>query len=159
MTRVLVGGVSQLYQGDLDVGRRVVERLAADGLGEDVAVEDLHYGALAVAQHLQDVRPELLVLVGAEERGRPPGTVERRRVEDPDLSPEQAQVAVSDAGTGYVGIDLVVEVAAALGALPARTVVIEVEPERTSPSEELTESAAAALDEVVEIVREEAGRG
>lgn len=155
MSRVLVGGVSQLYQGDLDVGRRVVELLAEDGLGDDVAIEDLHYGALAVAQYLQDVEPEVLVLVGAEERGRPPGTVERREVEPPERSPQEAQVAVSDAGTGYVGIDLVIEVAAALDALPARTVAIELEPVRTFPSEELTDAASAAIGEIVGLVRDE----
>ncbi len=62
---VLVGGVGELYQGDLDVGRQVIEGLAGEDLGAHVAVEDLHYGAVAVAQRLDEVQPSTLVLVGA----------------------------------------------------------------------------------------------
>ncbi|MGH9281391.1 MAG: hypothetical protein ACRD0S_00475, partial [Acidimicrobiales bacterium] len=73
---VLVGGVGELYQGDLDLGRVAVERLAQEALGDHVAVEDLHYGAVAVAQRLEELRPAHLVLVGGVARDRAPGTVE-----------------------------------------------------------------------------------
>jgi hydrogenase maturation protease len=155
---VLVGGVGQLYQGDLDAGRVLVERLAAIDLGPGVAVEDLHYGAVAVAQRLDELGVDALVLVGAETRGRAPGSVERRRVAAAGLGPQAAQAAqaaVSDAVTGYVGIDLVIEVAHALGALPSRTVVIDVEPATTEPRDALSGAVAAALDDMVELVRHE----
>lgn len=157
-TRVLVGGVGQLYQGDLDLGRVAAERLAGEALGPDVLVEDLHYGAVAVAQRLQDLRPRALVLVGAEERGRAPGTVQRRRVHLPDLPPGRLQQAVADAVTGYVTIDLVLEVARALGALPARTTVVEVEPARTDPGERLSPEGQAGLEAALALVRTEVGR-
>lgn len=155
---VLVGGVGELYQGDLDLGRVAVERLAAEDLGRHVLVEDLHYGAVAVAQRLQELAVPHLVLVGGVVRGRPPGSVERRRVRPPDLSPGDLQVSVGDAVVGYVSIDLVVEVAAALGALPARTIAIEVEPATTELSDRLSADARAALERVLELVRDEARR-
>ena len=65
---VLVGGVSELFQGDLDLGRLAVARLLDEDLGPGVLVEDLHYGAVAVAQRLEEVRPDTLVLVGAVRR-------------------------------------------------------------------------------------------
>jgi Ni,Fe-hydrogenase maturation factor len=99
---VLVGGVGQLYQGDLDLGRLAAERLAAEALGPDVLVEELHYGAVAVAQRLEELRPRALVLVGAVARGRRPGTVERRLIRNLHLPPERVQRAVGDAVTGYV---------------------------------------------------------
>jgi hypothetical protein len=152
---VLVGGVSQLYQGDLDLGRQAVLRLASEPLGPDVRVEDLHYGAVAVAQLLEELRPGALVLVGAEARGRRPGSVERRLLR-PDVAPHATwQAAVADAVVGYVSVDLVVEVAAALGVLPPRTVTIEVEPAGTEPGLELTPAAAAGLDRAVALVRAE----
>jgi hydrogenase maturation protease len=157
-TRVLVGGVGQLYQGDLDLGRVAAERLASEVLGPAVLVEDLHYGAVAVAQRLQELGPGALVLVGAEDRGRPPGTVQRRRIHRPDLSPDRLQQAVADAVTGYVTIDLLVEVASALGALPPRTVVIEVEPARTEPTELLSPHGQAGLEAALALVRAEVGR-
>lgn len=155
---VLVGGVSQLYQGDLDLGRLAAERLATEPLGPGVVVEDLHYGAVAVVQRLQDLEPRALVLVGAEARGRTPGTVERRRVHAPTLPTDQVQQSVRDAITGYVTIDLIVEVAEGLGALPARTVAIEVEPTRTEVGEELSPAAVSGLDEALRVVQTEVDR-
>ena len=152
---VLVGGVGQLYQGDLDFGRRAVERLATEPLPAGVVVEDLHYGAVAVVQRLEDLRPESLVLVGAAERGRAPGTLERRVVEGVDRSPEQLQAAVGDAVTGYVTIDLVVEVAFALGALPSHTVVVEIEPVTRGPADGLSERGEELLGEALAVVRGE----
>ncbi len=155
----LVGGVGQLFQGDLDVGRLAVDALAAADLGPHVLVEELHYGAVAVAQRLQELDPIGLVLVGAEVRGRMPGTVERRRVQPFDsVEPEEAQRAVAEAGTGYVDIDLVIDVARAFGALPDRTVVVAVEPLTVGPGVELSEPARRGLDRAVALVREEAAR-
>ena len=152
---ILVGGVAELYQGDLDLGRLAVARLAEEDLGEGVMVEELSYGGVAVAQRLEDLRPDALVLVAAQARGRPAGAVERREIDRVDLSPEELQLAVGDAVTGYVTVDLLVEVAAALGALPARTVAIEVEPASVRPSEELTPDAQAGLEDALALVRDE----
>jgi hydrogenase maturation protease len=159
---VLVGGVSQLYQADFDFGRVVVERLAGEELGDGVGVVRLDYGAVAVAQELEDLRPDALVLVGAAERGRRPGTLERRRIDPPALSPAQVRQAVAEAVTGYVGIDLVIEVASGLGALPRDAVAIELEPVLHGPGERLSPDAQAALGPALELVRAEvtrAGRG
>jgi hypothetical protein len=155
---VLVGGVSELFQSDLDLGRLAVERLRGEDLGHGVAVEELHYGAVAVAQRLEELRPGALVLVSAVRRGRAPGTVERRRLDPPELDPAQAQAAVGDAVTGYVHPDLVVEIAAALGVLPARTVAVEVEPAATGHGEGLSAAAARGLDQALEVVRREVRR-
>jgi len=152
---ILVGGVAELFQGDLDLGRLAVLRLAGEDLGPGVLVEELSYGGVAVVQRLEDLRPDALVLVGAHARSRPAGTVERREVEPPALSAEELQVAVGDAVTGYVTIDLVVEVAAALGALPPRVVAVEVEPARVEPVEGLSPEAAAGLEEALGLVRAE----
>jgi hydrogenase maturation protease len=153
--RVVVGGVGHLYQGDLDLGRLAVERLSHDDLGGDVAIEEFSYGAVAVTQRLEELRPEVLVLVGAVERGRQPGTVERREITSVSADPGEIQGAIADAVTGYIHLDLVLEVAHGLGVLPLRTVAIEVEPARTEPSEHLSAEAEAGLARAVELVRAE----
>jgi hypothetical protein len=155
---VLVGGVSELFQSDLDLGRLAVERLRDEGLGPGVAVEELHYGAVAVAQRLEELRPGTLVLVSAVRRGRPAGTVERQLLDPPDLDPFEVQAAVGDAVTGYVHPDLVVEIAAALGVLPARTVAVEVEPESTGSGEGLSAAATTGLEQALRLVRREVDR-
>ena len=152
---ILVGGVAELYQGDLDLGRVAVDRLSEADLGPGVLVEELSYGAVAVAQRLEELRPDALVLVAAQPRGRPPGAVERREVSPPERSPQELQLAVGDAVTGYVTVDLLVDVTTALGVLPARTVCIEVEPASVQPSEELTPDARAGLEDALALVRAE----
>lgn len=152
---ILVGGVAELYQGDLDLGRLATERLASEDLGPGVMVEELSYGAVAVAQRLEELGPEALVLVGATARGRTPGAVERREVGPPRLTPAELQLAVGDAVTGYVTIDLLIEVAVALGALPPRTVTVEVEPVSQEPSETLSAAARQGLEQALALVRAE----
>ena len=155
---VLVGGVSELFQRDLDLGRLAIERLQGEDLGRGVLVEELHYGAVAVAQRLEDLRPSTLVLVSAVVRDRPPGTVRRSRLVPPVLDVATAQAAVGDAVTGYVHPDLVVDIAAALGVLPTRTVLVEVEPAVVGPGEGLSPQAEAGLEEALRLVRDELGR-
>jgi hypothetical protein len=97
----------------------------------------------------------VLVLVGAAQRDRPPATVERRQITALPREPLEIQRAIADAVTGYVDIDLVLEVAHGLGALPPRVVTVEVEPSRIEPSEHLTPEAQGALVEALELVRAE----
>lgn len=155
---VFVGGVGELYQGDLDLGRLAAERLADAGLGPEVLVEELHYGAVAVAQRLEEVAPRALVLVGAMRRGRPAGSVHRNRIEAGDLAAELVQQAVGEAVVGYVDIDLIVTVAAGFGVLPARTLAVEVEPVAAAPGVGLTDAAQVGLHEAVRRVCEEVHR-
>lgn len=160
---ILVGGVSELFQGDLDFGRRVVAQLAdgqlAEATSDEVLVEDLHYGAVAIAQRLEDLRPSLLVVVGAEARGRPPGTLHRRRVVAQGLEPAQLRDIIADAVVGYVGIDLLTEVAEGLGALPPRTVAIELEPALSEMSETMSPAADRLLPTAVSMIHTEVSRG
>jgi hypothetical protein len=153
---VFVGGVGQLYQGDLDAGRVLVERLGA--LPPGAVAEELHYGAVAVAQRLEDTAPHTLILIGAEPRGRPPATVERRRLEPAVLTPEDVHGAVSDAVQGYVAIDLVLDVANGFGALPPRVVAIEVEPVTTQFDPTLSPEVDAVLPELLRLVHAEVRR-
>jgi len=152
---IFVGGVAELWQGDLDLGRVAAGRLVNEDLGPGVLVEDLHYGAVAVAQRLHELQPEALVLIGATARGRSPGSVQRRVVGTPAITPEEAQAAVGDAVTGYVTIDLVIEVAWALGSLPDRTIAIEVEPADTSLGVHLSPLARSGLETALDLVRDE----
>ncbi len=155
---VVLAGVGELFQGDLDLGRLAAERLQTEGFRPDVLVEDWFYGAVAVTQRIDELRPGTLVLVGAVRRGRRPGTVERRWVTPSSLNREELQSAVGDAVTGYVGIDLIIDVATGLSVLPRRTVAVEVEPEDVSPGEGLTATAASGLERALELVRAEVRR-
>lgn len=155
---VLVGGVGELFQSDLDVGRRVVEQLVPERLGPGVVVEELHYGAVAVAQRLQELRPDWLLLIGAVQWGGAPGAVRRRVVRDPRPTADDVQAAVRDAAVGYVDIPLLLDVCAGFGALPARTVLLEVQPAATGPGTELSAPVLAAVAGLTDLVRVEVSR-
>ncbi len=155
---IFVGGVSELYQGDLDLGRRAVELLRGEPFGSHVVVEDLHYGAVAVTHRLRELSPSTMILVGATQRGRAPGSVGRERVPAPVLTAAQTQAAVGDAVVGYVGLDLIVQVAAGFDVLPPRTVLIDVEPVTVGPSDQLSAEGAAALDAAVALTITEVRR-
>jgi hydrogenase maturation protease len=158
VAHVVVGGVAHLYQGDLDLGRHVVERLAQEDLGRDVVVEELSYGAVAVAQRLQELAPATLVLVGAKARGRDPGTVERWQVTALPRTPEEVQRSIADAVTGYIDIDLVLDVCHGLGALPSETILVDVEPAAVEPATSLSPHAELAVERALELVRAEVAR-
>jgi len=71
------------------------------------------------------------------------------------VTPEELQRSIGDAVTGYVHVDLVVDVAHGLGVLPHDTFVIEVEPATVEPSESLSAVAERALGEALALVRAE----
>jgi hydrogenase maturation protease len=81
--------------------------------------------------------------------------VGRRNGYTPTLRPEEIQAAVADAVTGHIDLDLVLEVAHGLGALPERVVAVEIEPASTEPSEQLSPEVEAALPKALELVRAE----
>lgn len=155
---ILVGGVGELFQGDLDAGRLLTDRLAGT-VPSDVLVEELHYGAIAVSQRLEELRPEALVLTGATSWSGAPGAVRRRRidVEEP-LDPAAAQAAVQQAATGYVDIELILAVGRAFSTLPSRTITIEIQPEAIGPGEAVSASVSMALRRAEEAIREEIRR-
>jgi len=116
-------------------------------------VEDLFFGALAVCQRLQDLHPDVLILVGAAVRGLEPGQVVRREVAPLELPLGDLQHAVGEAATGYVSIDLVLEVATAFHALPARTIVFEIEPRTTTPADILSPEGDAAVSVAIDMIK------
>lgn len=153
---IVVGGVGQLYQGDLDLGRLVVTELASRDIA-DVSFEDFHYGAVAVSQRIDELAPTSVVLIGADSGEREPGTVERMVVPPDAMSPRAAQDSIEGAVTGYVTPRLVVDVMRALGETRPRIVLYEVEPYRIGPSEEMSPEMSAAFPSIVARVEREIG--
>ena len=156
--RVLIGGVGYTNLRDRSIGPLLIERLQRRNWPVDVVVEDVSYGPIDVLFKLQ-AEPSgfrLGVFVGAVARGRPEGAVERYVWQAPTLSVDELQERVSEAITGVVSLENLLHILCHFGALPTRTVVIEVEPEaeeRWGP--DLSAPALAALDRVEELVLHE----
>jgi hydrogenase maturation protease len=86
--------------------------------------------------------------VDAVRSGAEPGTVHRI-----DATHEPLPATLSAASTHTLGVGEAIELARALGRLPARVVVYGIEAESLAAGEELTPAVERAVDDVVEQLR------
>jgi hydrogenase maturation protease len=144
---MIVIGVGNAWRSDDAAGLLVARELRgtlADGVdlieheGEPTALVDAWDGAGAVW------------LVDAVSSGAPPGTVHRL-----DASSEPLPAALFRVSSHLVGLGEAVELARALGRLPARVVVYGIEGARFDAGDELTPEVTAAVGGVADAVRSE----
>jgi hydrogenase maturation protease len=135
------------WRSDDAVGLAVAGRLAGtlpEGVellereGEPTALLDAWEGATA------------LWLVDAVSSGAEPGTLHRL-----DASERELPTELFRASTHHVGVAEAVELARALGRLPAQTVVFGVEGGSFAVGDELTPAVAAVVERVADAVRAE----
>lgn len=124
-------------------------------LTHNPVLEDFDYGAVAVSQRLEELGPDVLILVGAEPHDRAPGSIVRRVVTGGPFDADLAQQAVEGAATGYVATDLVVDVLRALGPMPSRIVTFEIEPGKVGPSPELSPGGKRSVETAANRIRDE----
>lgn len=159
---ILVAGVGYSHLRDMSFGPLLVERMRAEIWADDVEIQDLSYGPVAVVQWLEDEpdRFERAIIIGAVERGRPPGTLTRYEWVAPSLDSGEIQDRVSEAVTGVIGLDNLLIIADYFRALPSRTSVIEVEPQELEWGTEPSALIEERLGQMVqELRRELAPRG
>jgi hydrogenase maturation protease len=139
--------VGNAFRGDDAAGLEVAKRLRGvlpDGAellereGEPTALMDSWEGAEAVW------------LVDAVRSGARSGTVHRL-----DAGEQELPAGLFRASTHAFGLAEAVELARALGRLPARTVVFGIEGGRFDAGDELSPEVAAAVPGVAEALREE----
>jgi hydrogenase maturation protease len=156
--RVLIAGVGNPWLRDLDFGPQFIRRIKDLGWPHDVAVEDASYSAHRVLHLLQEVQPERIIFVSGYPRGDATGTI-RRYVDHGSLPDEdEIQERLGEAAGGVIDFDHTLIVARYFKALPADTVVIEVEATDTSFGTGFSDEVEAAVGEVLELVRKEVER-
>lgn len=157
--RVLVAGVGNPWLRDLDFGPQFVRRVRPLAWPPDVLIEDASYSAHRVLHLFQDVRPRKAVFVSGYPRGDAPGTVRRYRYDGGGPPPSEEEVAqrLGEAAGGVIDFDHTLIVLRHFGALPADTVVIEVEAGDTSFGTGFSDEVEASVERVVEMVRAEVG--
>lgn len=154
---ILLAGVGYSDMSDLSFGPRMVERLRGVSWPGNVQVEELSYGPIAVLHWFEDHpgRFGRAIFFGAEERGREPGalSIYPRSTERPD--PELVQACVSEAVTGVISLENLLVVLRHFGALPADTVVVELEPAELEWGAELSPEGEERMSEALSWVRRE----
>jgi hydrogenase maturation protease len=149
--RVLIAGVGNIFLGDDGFGVEVVKRLADRELPEDIEVKDFGIRGMDLAYALQNDY-DLVVFVDATPRGGEPGTV---YLIEPEVE-EKGAVSLDTHGMDPVKV---IRLSLALGARPARTLVVGCEPQLVVSGEdyndmlmELSEPVLAAVEEAVKLV-------
>ncbi len=156
--RVLIGGVGYRWLRDASFGLIASDALARLEWPMGVEVADLGYGALYVAQDLEDAQPpyDRVVLLAGVARGREQGRVYDYRWNGALPSPDEIQERVREAGAGVIDLDHLLVIARYFGALPDDVVAVEVEPVDANGGDGLSPEVAALLPEAIELVRREA---
>lgn len=156
---MLLAGVGYSHLRDMSFGPLLVERLRRETWPDDVEIQDLSYGPVAVVQWLQDEpgRFERAIIIGAVERGREPGTLTRYDWVAPMLSAGEIQDRVSEGVTGVIGLENLLIIADYFGALPSSTSVIEVEPLDLEWGTEPSALMELRLGQLVQEFREQFG--
>jgi hydrogenase maturation protease len=147
--RTVVIGVGNAFRGDDAAGREVAKRVQARVPGElEVVVCELEPTRLIDAWE----GAELVVLVDAVSSGADPGTVHRF-----DATSESLPSREFRSSTHALGIGDTIELARAVGRLPARVVVFGVEGEAFGSGSGLSARVEEGVERAVELVLEEAG--
>jgi len=155
--RVLIAGIGNIFLGDDGFGVEVVGRLSGRRLPEGVEVVDFGIRGMDLAYALHEDY-DLVVFVDATPRGGEPGTV---YLIEPEIE-EDEPVSLDTHGMDPVKV---IRLARALGARPARTLVIGCEPQvipgrrggsQTHPYDdmlmELSDPVRAAVEEAAKLV-------
>jgi hydrogenase maturation protease len=155
---VLIAGIGNIFLGDDGFGVEVVGRLSGRRLPEGVEVVDFGIRGMDLAYALYEDY-DLVVFVDATPRGGEPGTV---YLIEPEIE-DHGMVSLDTHGMDPVKV---IRLARALGAPPARTLVVGCEPQvipgrrggsQTYPYHddmlmELSEPVRAAVEEAAKLV-------
>lgn len=156
----LVGGIGLPWLRDLDFGTNWLARAASLQWPDSVVLEDLSYSAHRVMHRLEELRPKRAVLLGCMPRAAgPPGTIRRYSLAElPELDPIEVHERLAEAVGGVVDLDHTLAVCRYWDALPADTVVIEVEPAESEFGWGFSQPVEDAVDRVLEMVVDEVTR-
>jgi hydrogenase maturation protease len=149
VSRTVVIGVGNSFRGDDAAGREVARRVRERVPRElEVVVCELEPTRLIDAWDGAD----MAFVVDAVASGAEPGTVHRF-----DATTEALPSREFRSSTHALGIGETIELARAIGKLPARVVVFGVEGEAFGSGTELSGATAEGVERAVELVLEEAG--
>ncbi len=140
--------VGNSFYGDDGVGAAVLDRIREAGVFPGAELFDAHTDALSLLDHLSD--GELNVIIDAADMGLAPGDVAWFSPAEVDLKIRSDHLSMH----GF-GLAETFAMAASLGRMPRRTLVVGVQPERIEINRGLSRSVAAAVPRVISIIQAE----
>jgi hydrogenase maturation protease len=156
--KVLIAGVGHPNLKDLSFGQVLLAHLKTQDWLEEVDLENLSFGAIAVLQWFQDFpgRYQRVLFISAAERNREPGTLETYSWDFAPLDDLKVQECVAESVTGIISLDNLLVILQHFNVLPREVVVIEIEPVDSTIGFECSPAVTARFAEFSEIVRQKA---
>lgn len=156
----MIAGVGNPWLGDLDFGPQFLRRYLDADWPEEVVIEDASVAAHRVLHQLQEAQPHRVIFVTAYPRGDEPGTVRRYPLDGSEPLPDEEEIAdrLGEAAGGVIDFDHTLIVTRYYDALPADTMVVEVEAVDEAFGTTFSPSVEASFERVLEIVKEEVSR-
>ncbi|HPF70085.1 MAG TPA: hydrogenase maturation protease [Candidatus Krumholzibacteria bacterium] len=146
--KVIAAGNS--FCGDDGVGAAVLDAIRERNILPGVDLVDVQTDALALVELLEPQEPA--IVVDAARMGAAPGSVAVLRPDEESLGLRGDHLSLHG-----LGLPEALALARRLGRLPARLVVIGVEPGRLDLGGGLSEAVRAAVPQVVDIIAAEVG--
>jgi len=148
--RLVVIGVGNAYRGDDAAGLIAVRRLR-NRLGDCVVCREENGEGTALMEAWQEAHT--VILIDATRSGTPPGTLHRF-----DVVAQSLPTTLLCSSTHAFGVAEAIELARALGQLPARFLVYGIEGKTFAVGCELSAEAEKAVDEAIWRVQQELER-
>ena len=140
--------VGNSFYGDDGIGSAVLERIRESDVFPGADLVDIHTDALALVDEL--VSDELNVVIDAADMGLDPGEAQGFRPSEVELKIRSDHLSMH----GF-GLAEAFSLAAQLGCLPRRVLIVGVQPEQIAINQGLTDRVAAAVPEVISIIKAE----
>lgn len=152
---VLIGTIGYHHLRDYSVGPRLLPVLEGMTWPQEVRVEELNWGPIAVVQNFQDL-PEpyrRVVLLTARATGRPVGTVTTHRWQGGLPTDTAVQARIAEAVTGVISAENLLVIGEHFGIWPDETFLVEVQPGQEEAGDVLSPPVAQAIPELIAAVR------
>ena len=140
--------VGNSFYGDDGIGAAVLDRIRESDAFPDATLMDIHTDALALVDEL--VAGELNVVIDAADMGLNPGDALGFRPSEVEMKIRSDHLSMH----GF-GLAEAFGLAAQLGRMPRDVLIVGVQPERIEINQGLTEKVAAAVPEVISIIKAE----
>ena len=158
MPGTLVGVIGYHNLRDFSLGPKLLPQLRAIDWPPGVEIEEMNWGPIAIAQNFQALTTpyDRVVILAANQRGRPTGTMTLYRWRGGLPPAEEIQARISEAVTGVISLDNLLIVGEHLKIWPDEVIIIDVEPGPQEPGETFTPAVEAAIPAVLAAVQQAA---
>tara|TARA_R100000935_G_scaffold21665_1_gene40095 strand:- start:10030 stop:10578 length:549 start_codon:yes stop_codon:yes gene_type:complete len=160
--RVLIGTVGYQLLGNHSVGPNLLPKLQAIKWPDDVVVDEMNWGPIAIIQYLESLEvpfDRVVFLVAIERAHRKIGEISLYKWMGGLPDDKQIQACVGDAATGVISVENLLVIGEHFKVWPKEVYLIDVEPGMEIAGEQFTKKVVAQVPKILELTRQIALNG